>query len=80
VWTQEDRAVAAGHSADPSRWLSGLDGWRSVPVTGGAAGRYTGALMVPASWSGRDVDLLAQATDAAGGSVRQQVTAAFTVG
>jgi SRSO17 transposase len=25
VWTQEDRAVAAGHSVDPSRWLAGLD-------------------------------------------------------
>jgi SRSO17 transposase len=25
VWTQEDRAVAAGHSVDPARWLAGLD-------------------------------------------------------
>jgi SRSO17 transposase len=25
VWTDEDRAVAAGHSVDPSRWLAGLD-------------------------------------------------------
>lgn len=25
MWTQEDRAVAAGHSVDPSRWLAGLD-------------------------------------------------------
>jgi SRSO17 transposase len=25
VWTQDDRAVAAGHSVDPGRWLAGLD-------------------------------------------------------
>jgi SRSO17 transposase len=25
VWTQEQRAVAAGHSVDPGRWLAGLD-------------------------------------------------------
>jgi hypothetical protein len=25
LWTQDDRAVAAGHSAGPDRWLSGMD-------------------------------------------------------
>ena len=25
MWTEEDRAVAAGHSVDPGRWLAGLD-------------------------------------------------------
>ena len=25
MWTQDERAVAAGHSVDPSRWLTGLD-------------------------------------------------------
>ena len=25
MWKQEDRAVAAGHSVDPGRWLAGLD-------------------------------------------------------
>jgi SRSO17 transposase len=36
VWTQEDRAVAAGHSVDPSRWLAGLD-----DLLGGVAARMS---------------------------------------
>jgi SRSO17 transposase len=36
VWTQEDRAVAAGHSVDPSRWLAGLD-----DLLGGVAARLS---------------------------------------
>jgi hypothetical protein len=53
--------------------------WQDVPLGTPSGGTYTARLNNPRAWAGKDVDLRFTATDAAGGRLTQEITAAYSV-